>query len=292
MPARLDGKNMTDTLRFILCADDFALTPGVSQGIVEALEAGVLSATGAMTTRPFWREGARMLAPFIATADLGLHLNLTLGAPLTAMPGLAPSAMLPPLRSLLVAALARRLPQREVEAEIGAQIDAYCDAMGRAPDFVDGHQHVHVLPGVRDWLLEALAKRGLAGATYVRDSGDGLASIAARKVEAPKAAFVAVLARGFRVAARARGFGANQGFAGFSGFAPRRDYGADFARYLLRPGARHLVMCHPGRVDAELSGLDPATASREAELDWLLSQRHGDALAAAQAQIVRMRDLA
>ena len=81
--------------------------------------------------------------------------------------------------------------------------------------------------------------------------------------------------------ARASGFVTNEGFAGFSAFDPRRDYAADFARFLAAPGARHLIMCHPGRVDAELERLDPATYSREQELEFLLSDRFEDVLARA-----------
>jgi predicted glycoside hydrolase/deacetylase ChbG (UPF0249 family) len=39
-------------------------------------------------------------------------------------------------------------------------------------------------------------------------------------------------------------------------------------------------MCHPGRVDAELERLDPATYSREQELEFLLSDRFLDIVAA------------
>ena len=42
----------------ILCADDFGLADGVSQGIVELAQMGRLSATGAMTNMPGWRRAA------------------------------------------------------------------------------------------------------------------------------------------------------------------------------------------------------------------------------------------
>ena len=41
---------------FMLCADDYALAPGVSIGILEALSAGRLTATSVMTNRPLWRS--------------------------------------------------------------------------------------------------------------------------------------------------------------------------------------------------------------------------------------------
>ena len=278
-------------LRFVLCADDFALSPGVSQGILEALDSGALSAAGAMTTRPFWRADAQALRPFIGRADLGLHLNLTAGAPLTAMPRLAPGGVLPGVGALIRASLTGRLPEREIRAEIDAQLNAFAGGLGREPDFLDGHQHVHVLPGVRRWALEALARRGLAGKAYVRDSGDGLRNILARRVEAPKALLVSALAQGFAAAARRAGFAANQGFAGFSAFDPARAYAPDFAAFLTNPGPRHLVMCHPGYVDGALDAGDSVTASRLKELAFLASPEFRAVLGARGARSVRFADL-
>ena len=81
----------------VLCADDFGLADGVSQGIVELAEAGRLSATGAMTNMPGWRRAAPDLKPLRGRIGIGLHLNLTAGSPLGAMPQLAPSGTFPPL---------------------------------------------------------------------------------------------------------------------------------------------------------------------------------------------------
>ncbi len=67
---------------FVLCADDFALTRGVSCSILDLLERGKLTATGAMTNRPHWQELAGELMAFSGQADLGVHLNLTCAQPL------------------------------------------------------------------------------------------------------------------------------------------------------------------------------------------------------------------
>lgn len=272
--------------RFILCADDYAFSPAVSQGILTALAAGRLSATGVMTTRPFWPQAAQALHQHAGTADIGLHLNLTVGAPLTSMLHLAPDGRLPALRPLLALAQAGRLPEAEIQREIEAQLDAFAAGMQRTPDFVDGHQHIQLLPGIRSCLFASLTRRGLAGKTYLRDSSDRLGAIVRRGAQIPKALYVARLARGFAREAAALGFATNVGFAGFSGFDPRADQTRAFGRFLVAPGPRHLVMCHPGHVDDELKGLDPVTGAREAELRFLLSDafpallaRHGAALA-------------
>ena len=257
---------------FTLCADDYGLSPAVSRGILEGLAAGRLSATGAMTNRPIWPRAAAELAGFAGKAWLGVHLNLTLGAPLSPMPAFAPRGAFPPIGQI-VRARAADLPGRELAAEIGRQLDAFSQAMGRAPDFVDGHQHVQALAGVRPHLFEQLSRRKLPATFWLRDSADKWPRILRRRVHIPKAAALAWLGRGFAAEARAGGFAVNDGFAGFSAFDPRSDYGATFARYLIAPGRRHLVMCHPGHVDDELRAVDPVLETREQELAFFLSDR-------------------
>jgi len=265
----------------VLCADDFAFTEGVSRGILRLLEAGRLSATGAMTNRPHWRRFARELAAFADHADIGVHLNLTGGVPLAPMPRFAGGGTFPRLEEVLRAGLVRRLPEGEIAAEIERQLDAFEQEFGRAPDFIDGHQHVHVLGGVRQPLLSVLKRRYTGPRPYLRNPFERPSAIAARRRHIGKALTIAWFARDFGEAANAAGFARNKGFAGVSDFDPTEDYAEDFARYLVAPGPRHLVMCHPGLVDDELRALDPAVESRQRELDFFLSPRFPELCSAA-----------
>jgi chitin disaccharide deacetylase len=266
---------------FVLCADDYGMTPGVSRGILRLLDAGRITATGAMTNMSTWPAAARNLRAFEGRVDLGVHLNLTCGVPLTRAGGLMRGAVLPKLPSLLARGLAGRLPQADIAAEFEAQLAAFEAAMGRAPDFVDGHQHVHAMPGVRAVLAEVLARRYPGPKPYLRDAADRFAAIRNRGVEVRKAMIVATLARPFAMGMVARGFALNRGFSGYSAFDPAQDYAAAFPAYLRAAGPAHLVMCHPGEVDDALRALDPATESRPQEIAYFLSNRFIDDCAAA-----------
>src|ERR687897_2242567 len=158
----------------VLCADDFGLADGVSRGIVELAAMGRLSATGAMTNMPGWRRAAD-LTPLKGRIGIGLHLNLTTGSPLGPMPNLAPSGGFPPLKELLPKALRRGLNGDEIAGEIGRQLDAFEEAHGEPPSFIDGHQHVHVLPAIRGALFRVLGERGYVGRVWLRDPSDRLA---------------------------------------------------------------------------------------------------------------------
>lgn len=282
-------------LHFALVADDFALSPGISRAILDLLAAGRLSGAGAMTNRPFWTVGARDFAAFKDRADLGLHLNLTAGSPLGAMPRLAPTGTLPSAQTLLQKGLDRQA-SAEIEAEFIRQIEAFTNAMGQGPAFIDGHQHIHVLPGARRALFRALERfwpKGKSGARpWLRDPADTPGRILARGVAAQKALTVAALAFGFRRLAHQHGFATNHGFAGFSAFDPARDYGDDFSSYLAAPGDEHLIMCHPGFVDDELREVDRVIATRPLEYDYLISSRFQEQCDEARMQLTRLPAIA
>jgi predicted glycoside hydrolase/deacetylase ChbG (UPF0249 family) len=275
---------------FCLCADDYALSPGISRGILEALGAGRLSATSVMTTRPFWPKSAHELRQFKAKADIGLHLNLTLGSPLGDMPAFAASGRLPEISHVLKAARKKELPQAEIGQEISRQLDGFCEHFDAAPAFVDGHQHVQILPQIRSQLFACLEEKGISGKVWLRDSSDRPWRILRRGVEVTKALGIAWLGSGFAREATGRGFVTNNGFAGFSAFDPACDYAADFARFLRAPGRRHLVMCHPGYCDEELVAADPVTLSRERELSFLLSPAFTAMLDRKRARLARLSD--
>jgi predicted glycoside hydrolase/deacetylase ChbG (UPF0249 family) len=264
--------------RVVLCADDYGMNEGVSEAIVVLAGAGRISATSCMTNAPGWPASARALAPLRDRIAIGLHLTLTWGRPLAPMPVFAPDGSMPELGDVMARALTFRVARHEVEAEIERQIEAFVGAFGRDPDFVDGHQHIHVLPVIRDALLSVLARRGLAGHLWLRDPSDRLGSIMARRLAWAKALLVHGLARGFRMAAQRAGFATNEGFSGFSAFDPSRPVGRDMDRYLMRLGPRPLVMCHPGRPGSG-DAADEIAAARQREFDYLTSPVFGEALA-------------
>lgn len=256
-----------------LCADDYGLSQGVSVGILKALDAGRLTAVSALVNGSHWPAMGRDLLRHCENADVGLHFNLTLGRPLSPMPKLAPTGTFPAVRQLIGLAMGGKLPMEEIRAEIERQLDRFEAVMERRPDFVDGHQHVHGLPGIREALLDAMAARKLAGRAWVRDAADGPHRIALRRAHIGKALAVRALTSGLRRAAKWRGFAVNDGFSGFSDFDSGKDYAKAFETFLRAPGRRHLIMCHPGHVDEELKALDPVTITREQELTFLLSPR-------------------
>ena len=264
------------TRKVVLCADDYAMSAGVSRGVLELADRGRVSATSAMTNAECWPADARDLRGFDGRLGIGLHLTLTWGAPLAAMPGFAPSGRFPDLGAVLKRSLTGRLPAGEIEAEIARQWRAFVDALGREPDFVDGHQHVHVLPRIRAALVRVLARRSGTRPVWLRDPRDRLTSTLGRP-SAAKAMLVGALATGLVRQADRAGLATNRGFSGFNDLEPDQDLGRAFEGYFTALGARPLVMCHPGYVERD-EALDGVTDARRRELDYLGSNEFSDLL--------------
>jgi predicted glycoside hydrolase/deacetylase ChbG (UPF0249 family) len=274
----------------VLCADDYGLSPAVSRGILDLIEAGRLTATGCMTASPFWPEHAGWLAPLAERADIGVHLSLTTLAPLGPMPRTAPGGHPPGFGALALAAWTGRLALDECRVAFAAQLDAFEAATDRAPDFIDGHHHIQVLPGLRDIVVGLIAARYPGGGTYLRATWDRAGAVLRRGVSVASALGLAIPGRALRRAALAAAVPVNDGFTGIYDLAPGRDFGALFRRFLVaaRPGT--IVMCHPGHVDDVLRGLDPLTDQREAELAFLMSDGCAAALDRAGARLARFSD--
>src|SRR5437667_372042 len=82
------GGATPDERRLVVNADDFGFSAGVNRGILEAHAAGVVSSVSVLVNTPGWPDARDRLRAIGGTLGVGLHLNLTTGAPLTTAPSL------------------------------------------------------------------------------------------------------------------------------------------------------------------------------------------------------------
>jgi predicted glycoside hydrolase/deacetylase ChbG (UPF0249 family) len=243
--------------RLQVCADDYALNPGVDAGIEALATQGRLSHVSCMSSRPRWAAVARRLTAL--PIQPGLHFNLTEGAPLN--PELRRAwPRFPGLGKLLLTAGVRALPRALIAAEWQAQLEAYRQALGAEPKFLDGHQHVHALPGVRETLLEAAAALGIPMRSTARLLGPGFAF--------KRQVIAACGGRRLLSMMKAHGVPHADALVGVYDFAPEADYRALMRGWLagLHEGETALLFCHPalGR-DAD----DAIAVAREREAAYL-----------------------
>ncbi|MBS0429785.1 MAG: ChbG/HpnK family deacetylase [Proteobacteria bacterium] len=239
-----DGAGEARTL--CICADDYGLSEGVNQAVLALIERGAVTATSCMVLRSAWLPGARRLRVLPPTqADVGLHLDLTA---VDASPAEAP------LRGLVLRSLARQLDLKAVRAAIDAQLDRFDQAMGRAPAHVDGHRHVHQLPGVREQLVEALSTRYPGALPWLRSTRPAGPS---PKVPAKQRLIHALGGPGLEALARHRGLPMSRHLLGVYGFdGGRGAYLRRLQAWLIQGRAGDVLMCHPSvrAVDGDAVG--------------------------------------
>jgi predicted glycoside hydrolase/deacetylase ChbG (UPF0249 family) len=267
--------------RVWLVADDYGISPAVNAAIRDLAARGRLSATSVMVVAPSLAssEVQRLAALDGATRKVAIGLHLTLTAPYrplsAAFQPLRGGAFLP-LGALMGRAWLGRLDRAALAAEIAAQLAAFHAAFGKPPDFVDGHQHVQLLPGIGETLLAAM--REAAPRAWVRQCGSALAPV--RRLSDPKGLLLDGLSRRFRARANALGIRTNPAFAGTYDFGAKMPIAAIFPQFLEGMPDGGVIMCHPGQVDDELARLDPLTDLRAQEYAYLA----GDEFAALLRQ--------
>src|ERR1700758_2173795 len=135
--------------RIWLCADDYGISPGVNRAIRDLIERGRLNATSAMVVGPaIGRDEVSALKAAAANSPrfaIGLHATLTAPfRPLTMHFRPIDGGMFLPFAKLLRTGLTARLDPELVRTELLVQLASFGDLFGRAPDFVDGHQHAQL----------------------------------------------------------------------------------------------------------------------------------------------------
>lgn len=272
--------------RIWLCADDYGISPGVNAGIRELIMRGRINATSIMVASPYFSSDEAAALDALNSgqkrADLGLHVTLTAPfGPMSADFSPLRKGHFLPLNDVLRGAVARRLQSELLITEIATQLRAFIDVFGRPPDFVDGHQHVHLFPQIRDAFLRVVAQG--APDAWVRQCARAKAS---RRLQDRKALSLDILSFGFRRKAARLDLKFNPGFAGTYTFNSRANYAKIFPRFLTGLPDNGLIMCHPGFVDDALKSLDSLTTLRQDELSFFSSDdfpkllaEHGVALA-------------
>jgi predicted glycoside hydrolase/deacetylase ChbG (UPF0249 family) len=250
-----------------LVADDYAISPAVSAAIRDLMARGRVSATSVMVVAPsFSQTEADALAKVAGGRPVGLHF--TLSAPFRPLSkNFAPvrNGAFLPLPEMAARGILRRLDPAALAAEVTAQLTAFHAAFGRVPDYVDGHQHVHLFPQIRDAVLASM--RSAAPQAWLRQCGR--VTPLRHRLRDPKGLVLDLFSGALRARAQELGIATNSGFAGTYAFRPDADFSALLPGFFDGLSDGGLVMCHPGHVDDELRRLDPLTHLREREYVYL-----------------------
>lgn len=272
--------------KLILCADDYAQSPAINAAILALISQGVVTATSCMTLSPEWPASARALDQSIRhRADIGLHLDFTQFAQACRLPH----------SQLVLASLLRLLDSVRVSVNIAQQLDAFEQAMGTAPDYIDGHLHVHQLPVIRTALLQALQQRYGA---LPQEKRPWLRISSPPAGSGCKARLIHWLgARALSDQARQAGFQVSPCLLGVYDFrgdgvtyqAHWQDWASQLSRLALgTDDLPPVLMCHPGQATASPEA-DPIAAARVVEWEHMRAPAFRQWLTSAGLEPVKGR---
>jgi hopanoid biosynthesis associated protein HpnK len=293
---------MRPARKLIVAADDFGLTARVNEAIAKACRHGIVTTASLMVTAAGF-ESAVEIARRESSLDVGLHLNLSEGHPVTnpaRIPSLADSGGFRYRHPLQLAAafIRGRIAGGDLEREVRAQLEKAVDSQLQITH-VDGHKHVHVIPAVLNGLRKIAPEYGIHAVRSSRERVPRLASMLARQRQSA-IQIVKQYAFGKTISAVERISKRNRGLPVL--FSPKQLYGITQTGFLdlevfadivhdLDEGI-HELMCHPGYVDDELTKTPTRLLEqRERELALLTGSEVRHLLKNAGVALISYRDL-
>lgn len=218
-----------------LCADDYALHEGVDKGICALIGAKRINAVSVIANSPYLPESAPRLMEVNHTAAVGLHINLT-----ESFHGQVHSTS---LKRLMTRAYLGQINIPHLASQLHQQCALFEAYFKHSPHFIDGHQHVHQLKGIRDALQQVIQTRYGHALPWVRHT------VPLQRHLGFKSRLIAALGgKRLKKDLIAQAIPTHQGFSGVYGFN-RVEYSTLFENWLrtirTMPHASHLIMCHP-----------------------------------------------
>ncbi|WP_201526067.1 MULTISPECIES: ChbG/HpnK family deacetylase [Psychrobacter] len=302
----------------IINVDDLGLSSAVNDAVIQLAERGRIGASSYMAGGQITAADMRTLADL--NVDIGLHLDLT---------GIFPSALQGSLKSIMITSYLRRLNPTQVTDVINRQLDGFEDTFGHAPVFIDGHQHIHQFPIIRQSLIKELNAR------YSDGSNNPIcARVTTPLVDDLKSWIIYGLGgRAWRKLCAENNIATNHYFGGVYDFdanfqqlaalweswltnAPRTNHLSPamhslplsieslgtYAQYGSTTPAIHsvpnalpsnlsptLIMCHPAVPASHWQ--DDIKAAREREFEWLMSRQFEQLLHQYEVRLVRWSDI-
>lgn len=227
-----------------------------------------IDGTSCITVFPEWMAQANLLRQqaLRSKSQIGLHLTLTDFRPAS---GSGDDEPMPKLRRLLISNLSSTLRRDQIEVELDMQLERFIEGIGKLPDFIDGHQHVHFLPIVRRWLETRIDRLRHDNRLPWLRGAPSIALAGGTRMKT-KVAVIRMLANGFDRQMSAAGYVVRGPLIGFYDW--RKPNRFSDVLHLIKKVPPHgaVLMCHPGWVDETLTRRDKMVTARPYEFEWLM----------------------
>ena len=245
-----------------ICADDIGQDPAINEGCLELFHLNRLNAVSALAEAPFitsqineWNLARKK------GLQIGLHFNLTLN--------LLESNSSKSLGTWIALSHLRQINKDEIRRAFINQLDAFTNHFGHLPDFIDGHQHVHQFPVIRDVLLNEIQNRfSTEESFWVRNTQPPQNSSLPDALKCKTLVWLG--GKDLRTKLIEADIRTNQGFLGVYGFNALtvENYRKLMRQWLKAATNKSLLMCHPANKPVQN---DAIGKQRPIEFEYLKS---------------------
>lgn len=239
----------------VVCADDFAMSDGITEAILHLAARQRITATSVMSLSDTWPDDAKRLHDMAPGLDVGLHLDWTSHHAIAAGHGQK-------LSSVMGMSALGWVDQAKAQDVIQRQLDTFERHWKAPPSHIDGHQHVHQMHGIREPLVDTLLRRYAHALPWLRISEAPTSQLTVKS-----RIISAWGAKGLLQLATRHGIPHARWLLGMADFSPQAGvFEHKVSHWLADCPTGALMMCHPAQ---GLDPNDPIAMARTHELAFL-----------------------
>ena len=136
-------------MKISICADDIGQDIEITDASLNLFDQQRLNKISILIQGPAARQRVHEISLAREKGlEVGLHFNLTLR--------FNDTDFCMPLNQLIILSQLRLLPSIKINQQIEIQLKLFEDTFQFKPDFIDGHQHVHQFPQIREELIRVI----------------------------------------------------------------------------------------------------------------------------------------
>lgn len=144
-------------MKLIVNADDLGYSPHRDRGIFQAFYKGIVTSASLVVNGASSEQAVK--EALSVGLEMGLHLNLTEGKPLTNVPSMVNTEGMMHYKMKFSH---HPVQKEDVQRETIAQLERFKELTGSYPHHVDGHQHAHIVPKIPTIIAPILQQYGVS----------------------------------------------------------------------------------------------------------------------------------
>ena len=252
----------------IIVADDFGLCHKHDEIITKLVKKRKINAISVLVHGELNSERINEVREMRDYLSIGLHLNLTM-----VLPKIEP---LGSIETLIIKSFLRILDTDEIKKKITSQIRTFIKIFGTLPDFIDGHEHVHILPSIFEILTKITAEEQFSEKFWIRSPATETMADLYRELSNAGLKVLIITALGSRAKNKLNRLGilTNKNFAGFFSLkSPSKNFKQKYVNLLNLNKSDLVIMTHPGSLDSPTQNKNHSNKMRAIEATILNESR-------------------